>query len=152
MCNIYSALRNSFHINYCDVHERHGLSNHSNVCSTTSPCQIKWNIKSPHGRPFGRGIHRWIPLTKVDSPLKGSVMRKAFPGHDVIIFGNGLPQECDAIQLSVFMVPNIEDCWCFVYYVIYIFLGLMRHPVSFCARQCGKIRFSPNCPVTCMAT
>ena len=54
---------------------------HSIVWSAACSVYHQNNTKALHYCPFVRGIHRW----PVDSPHKGTVMRKTFLCHDVIM-------------------------------------------------------------------
>ena len=55
----------------------------SQITSNSTVCSTVFSVwpQSPCYWPYVRGIHRW----PVDSPHKGSVTRKTFPFHDVIV-------------------------------------------------------------------
>ena len=64
------------------LHEHRGVSNHRQLDLYNSWFKVATSkIKTPHCWPFVDGIHRW----PVVSPYKGSILRRAFHCHDVIM-------------------------------------------------------------------
>ena len=61
--------------------EHHSVLNHWQIDCLFRLTNYKVNIKALHHGSFVRGIH----LSPVDSPLKGPVIWKAFPCHDIIM-------------------------------------------------------------------
>ena len=57
------------------------ITSNSTVSSTGFQTNNKEYIKVPHHYSFVRGIRQW----PMDSPHKGTVMRKTFPGHRVFM-------------------------------------------------------------------
>ena len=56
---------------------------HLKLLATWLIVQQQENITHPHCCPFVRGIHQWL----VDSPHKGTVMWKALPCQNILMFG-----------------------------------------------------------------
>ena len=66
-------------------HERHmtfSITCNSTLCQQLVAANNQGNIEALHHWPFVKGIHRW----PVVSPHKGSVMRKTFPRHAVVMY------------------------------------------------------------------